>query len=55
MFGLAECWKPKIFFIQDVTPVNICCSLYSTGQKQTESQHLGKTQHLAEQTHVTSL
>ena len=25
---LAECWEPRIFFIQGFTPVNICRSLH---------------------------
>lgn len=49
MLGLAEYWKSQIFFIQDFTLVNICRSLYGTGKKQRESQHLEISQHSAQQ------
>ena len=49
MLDLPECWEPRIFFIQDFTPVKSCCSSYGTVEKQGESQHSKKSQDSTEQ------
>ena len=38
MLDLAECWEPRVFFIQDFALVSICCYLYVTMKKQKKSQ-----------------
>ena len=38
MLGLAEYSEPRVFFIQEVTPASVCCSFYSTAEKQKKSQ-----------------
>ena len=46
MLDLTECWEPRVFFIRDFTPINICRSLYDTWEKQRETQHEEKPQHV---------
>ena len=49
MLDLPECWEPRIFFMQDFTPVKSCWSSYGTVEKQGESQHSKKSQDSTEQ------
>ena len=49
MLTLAECWEPRFFFIEDFTPVNICCSLDGRMENQRECQYQKKSQVSAEQ------
>ena len=49
MLGLAESWEVRVFPIKDFTPVNICCSLYGTVEKQREFRHSKNSKDSVEQ------